>query len=426
MHRPRTKPHAAVMSATAARALTWITILAASASLCGCQIIFNLLDDDPPPSVMVPPPQQLAPDGGPAPDGNSTWRGDPDVWRTQPRNTNQRYPTIQAALRLGNAANVPLVVRVRALKPTVLIDCKVLLDKPHLALSKKLFGFATTWLVEPGRAVPLGGQAEQSRGCGALLIDGGSLVRRLVVWDAAQLSYQNQPSTVGGAAQDRLIGISAGESGFKWPDHPTVFPAPFEIHPPLAAVCQQPDETVGVAWTEPLPKGDVTVIDVAEAPDGCRMLDLFGKTGVASWVLCTPPGSFPFQVGESFFVNALTDGHNLGKLEGVEILSKGFRLRVGRGEDVVYFGKGQAKVQPIAGCGLSPAECGGQQRSLEVAVTLPTGEEEALRADAKLELEKGRTLYLMRARELPIADLACIPGGKPVARQVESVYVEVQ
>jgi len=79
----------------------------------------------------------------------------------------------------------------------------------------------------------------------------------------------------------------------------------------------------------------------------------------------------------------------------------------------------------VKGCGLNPAECGGQERPLELKVTAG-GVDKTLRAGGKLELEKGRTLYLMRARELPIADLKCIPGGKPFNRQVESVYVEVQ
>jgi len=393
-------------------------ILAVVPALSGCNIIFNLFDNDPPPDVSVPP----------------RWPGDvtggwdtPNGWRTRPNNTNnRRFPPIVGTFRVGNAANTTLTVRVRPLKPTVRTDCDTLLAKPELALSRKLFGFAQTWVVPPGRAIPLlPTSANAAQGCAALLVDGSDLAPRLVVWRTKSEPPVSQPSTVGGSWPERLIGISAGESGFKWPDHANVHPQPIEFHPPLAEVCKQPDETVGVAWTEPLPQGDVTVIDVAEAPDGCRMIDLFGKLGTLNWVLCTPPGSFPFKVGESFFANPLQSGHDLGAIAGVELLSKGFRLRVGRGEETVYFGKGDAELGPVKGCGLNPAECGGQERPLELKVTAG-GVDKTLRAGGKLELEKGRTLYLMRARELPIADLKCIPGGKPFNRQVESVYVEVQ
>jgi len=419
------------------RCFVLAAVLAMTPAMAGCNVWFNMFNPEQEP--MQPPPTPIpqvdAVDGGPSVDTNNTrtppvdsWNGNPDVWTRQPDagGNNWNFPPFSAAFRVGNASNVPLVLRVRPLKKSVRTDCSALLAKPQLALSKQLFAYATTWLVQPGRAIPLlPTTGNHKDGCAAMLIDGSNLPMRLVVWSTKSHGVVSQPSIVGGKWSDRLIAIKAGESGFVWPGHERVFPAPYEVHPPLAEVCKQPDETAGVAWTTPLPQGDVTIIDVAEAPDGCRMLDLFGKLGVLSWILCTPPGSFPFKVGDSFFVNPLQHGHDLKAIEGVELLSKGFRLRVGRGEDVVYFGKGKAEIDPIKGCNLNPAECGGLERPLELTVAFNGGEKK-LRAGGKLAIEKGRTLHLMRARELPIADLSCIPGGKPFAKQIESVYVEVQ
>jgi hypothetical protein len=401
--------------------LRWTTVaLLAGAMLlggCGELRMFILGHGEPPPELGVREPFS----GEPDPDRIDD---DPDV---PPRPTqlppNSNFPAISAVLRLGNISNKTLIVRVRNLKPTVAMDCKTVLAKPHLSLARDLFAPATVWQVAPGRAIALNGR-HWNDPCGALLIDGSGLTRRLVVWGG--LTPVNQPSTTAGSFQERLIALSAGESATEWPNHDAVFPAPFEISPPQPASCLQPDSTVGVAWTTPLPAGDVTLIDVAEAPDGCRMMDLFTDNGVTSWVLCSPPGSFPFKVGDAFFINPLSHGHDLGKLEGVELLGKGFRLRVGRGQETVYFGKGSAKIEAMPGCDLALSECGSRERALQVLVENADGKQVAAHAGSVVLLGTGRTLHVMRARELPIVDTACIETGAHWGRQIESAYVEMK
>jgi|GEM_PF-4876933 len=435
MHSPATKPArqattAMVQRRMAARLVSVTMLLAAVGGLSGCNAIFNIIvGPDPDPHPTVPPQQPIADQPDVPPSFNQPDAA-PDAWTPPNNNTNpdinpNNYPKIHGVYVIANATNKQAVVRIRPIRPGVHVDCNLLLKSPELALSTQLFGMAQTWLVGPSRSIPVNRPPWAKTGCGAVLVDGGGLPRRLVVWQGSHKALQHASvvTKFGSKAEIRIV---PDEGGLQWQPHPGLHPAPLEVHPPVPKQCVQPDSSVGVAWTEPLPAGDVTIVDIAEAPDGCRMMDLFGDKGVMTWVLCTPPGSFPYKLGDSFFVTALKHGHDLGTLKGVEILGKGFRLRAGIGSDVVYFGKGKATVQDVAGCGLTPADCGSLQRALEVEVTRENGEKATLRAGGKLEIAKGRTLHLMRARRTPVVDTACIEGATSTTKQVESVYVEVK
>ena len=138
--------------------------------------------------------------------------------------------------------------------------------------------------------------------------------------------------------------------------------------PPGCAFGQPGD---AVVWSEPAPVGDVTVVDVVSAPNGCHLLQLLSKTGIVPWTLCLPVGALPFEAGDDFYASPLKGGHNLGPIVGLDLLGNaGKRVRFGRGQDIVYFGKGTGKVEGQPSCGVGHDSCGSALLPVGVQVTL--------------------------------------------------------
>lgn len=170
-----------------------------------------------------------------------------------------------------------------------------------------------------------------------------------------------------------------------------------------------------------MPQGDVTVLDVQSAPNGCHAIEWLTKTGATTTMLCVPPGSFPFEVGDDVFIAPLVGGHNFGKVSGFELIHNTKRLRFGRGADIVYFGKGKADIAAQAGCGAGYDSCGSVIANLQVNV-VPTGSAAQVLAPGQAAaLPDGAKLWINVAFDAPVADKACT-GNLTDGRRVESVF----
>lgn len=358
----------------------------------------------------------------PGPD-SSSWAG-PDTASAVQRNPNQ-FPTIFGALAIGNGTKNTLVLRVRPLLASVQLDCAQVAKAPSQWLSRNLFAPAQIWQVQAGRtfAAPEALQSGASKpACSAVLLDGGNMPMALLFWQAASYPAQSMPSTVTGAALSRLVLVQDSGEGVQLAGHPALFAAPPTQPASTPPGCAFGKTADALEWTEPGPSGDQTVVDIATAPNGCHVLDLLSKTGIQTWTVCLPPGSMPFEPGDDFFASPLQGGHNLGQIQGFDLLgASGKRLRVGRGQDVVYFGKGSAQIEPLLGCGVGHDACG--SALLPLAVKVGQGSAMSTLVAGQSAAAGAGKLAIARAFDVPVRNAACA-GAPGLGRWVESVYAE--
>ncbi|MSP92158.1 MAG: hypothetical protein EXR79_10210 [Myxococcales bacterium] len=349
----------------------------------------------------------------------------PDLWSPPPRRNPQAFPPLFTGLAIGNATGQQLVVRVRALRKTIALDCATVSQAPNVWLSRALFAPARTWLVAAGRAfAPVQPGDGPALPCTALLVDGSGLPMRLVFWQHADYPPTQVPSVVQGPPAGRMLALGPQGDGLDFGKHPAMFAAPPLVDAGLAPGCEQPDDGNALAWSEPLPQGDVTVLDVESAPNGCHALELLAKTGTLLWTVCLPPAAkFPFEPGDDIFASPLTGGHNLGPVKGLDLVGDGKRVRFGRGEDVVYFGKAVAKLVVTPACGAAHDACGGTLQPVEVQVTLPGQKPKVALPGGQVQTADKATLHLVRSFDAKVHDKACT-GPLPGTRVVESVFVE--
>lgn len=404
---------------------TCTTLLGLLLTLPSCFVLFE--DNSPPPTI-----RGSGPDAGDAFADlgftkDATVKPDkPDIFQADAPMTNrnpQQFPNMQGEMAIGNATGAQLTVRVRGLKPTVKLDCASVAKAPQVLLARALFAPATTWIVDSGRAIGVGGGG--ARPCTALLVDGGGLAMRLLFWDAANHPATMLPSTVSGAIADRLLKLQPAEGGVEFAPRVEVLPPPPALDPGPAPGCGQPAATGDLAWSTPVPLGDQTILQLQSAPDGCMLLTLLGKLGVTTWTLCLPPGAFPFEEGDGYFAAALTGGHNLQPIDGYELIADKRKVRFGRGDDLVYFGAGSLVLAPLPDCAGAHDACGDLLAPLVAQITRPGLPDAAVLPGQKLDLGKGAQLHVIQASSLPIADTNCMPDGKIGQRHVQSVLTQV-
>lgn len=377
-----------------------------------------------PPDPRLDPPPQIGP--AKQPDASSPQKFDTTDATVTQRNPSN-FPGVPGQMVIGNATGTARTVRVRALRPTVQLDCDLVAGNPTVMLSRPLFSPASTWLLESGRAIGVGGG--DGRACTALLVDGSGVPMHLLFWREKDHGFMTLPSTVNGAPLDRLLALQVGEGGVDFVPRAEVLDPPPLLEPGPAPGCGVPDATGGLAWSLPVPLGNLTILARQTAPDGCMQLTLLGKLGTQDWTLCLPPGAFPFEEGDDFFAAPLTGGHNLKPIEGFELLAEKRKLRFGRGDDLVYFGTGTLKLQGVAGCSGWHDACGNLQSPLVASIQKSGQSEVTVVAGSQFDLGGGGQLHVLQASSLPVADSACPllgqTGAKLGQRHVESVFVQV-
>ena len=399
------------------RPRVWL-VVGIGVALSGC--LDWLPSPDPPPSVP-PPPNRTTPDRGTdagpvgadvAPTGN----------RTAPSLNPQSFPPIQGALALGNETGKDRVIRIRSLLPSVRLDCKSVTSAPAAMLSKALFSGAKAWLLPPGRAMPIDAPAMVGGSCRTLLIDGTDLPLHILFWDASEWPATSMPSTVNGAAPGRLVRLVDVEGSIELGAHDAVFGGPGTIDPPVAPACKLPGEDAALAWAEPAPTGALEITSRVDAPDGCMALGLKTGQGPATWYLCLPVGSFPFEVGDQVYAQVLLGGHGDGPVKGMQWQAQddGRLLRFGIGGEPVLFDGGAAKVERVPGCAGQHDDCGTLSLPLRVVVS---GDAQADNVASGGQLAVGAgVVRVVRARELPAMNKACLAAAPAGLIRIETVW----
>jgi hypothetical protein len=341
-------------------------------------------------------------------------------------------PTEPASLVLGNTTDAQRLVRVRPLKESVQTECAAVLADPEHNLSRELFGPADTWLLDPGRALPL-----QNKACDAYLVDADGMAPTLLAWSASEFPSDILSTSTNSVDPGRMITMSLDANGkLALEPHPAVFPAP-PLEPELpSAQCATPDAGVGVDWSEPVP-GPHTISSVKSSPDGCHALML----GAEAYYVCVPQAAMPFKAGDLIDVKAFPllggsfpeTGGRPPLAEVLRISSTTHTVLVVRGNVLARYelaamskplNEPTIEADPVTGCPGAHDECGSLSMPLDVSLL---GEHvsgvQFVRAGGSVALADGYgTLHVVRAEAMPVRDTACAPF--PVAdRHYESVLV---
>ena len=338
--------------------------------------------------VATSPPQEVEP---------------PEHFGPAPQEPSPDFPAAWAALGIVNTTSVAQLVRVRGLRAEIEVHCDGLLTAPEAMLDRSHFLPAETWLLEPGRVLPLQNDP-RSEDCVALLVDGPEIAPRLLVWRKSEFDDRSLPTGADALDPDRSVHFVQAGAAWTLGEHRAVFPAPVEAQDAPEPACEAPDAGAGVAWTAPL-YGPTTLRGRSVGADGCHALDLdWGR-----WFVCLPRFPLPFEVGETIAIGPAGRPD-----EGVEIVSERARVVVLRGP-LPFDG---ARLESLPGCGGHRRACGDFVEPLGLIV-----EEKLSRAGERIELDAARTLYLVRAEHTPLHAPSCGEGAADRS-WVESVLVE--
>ncbi|MDI1475206.1 hypothetical protein [Polyangium sp. y55x31] len=346
-------------------------------------------------------------------------------------------PTEAGALSLGNTTEGERLVRLRPLKDSVQVDCETLLADPESALSRELFAPAETWLLQPGRGLPL--QNNDTAGCVAYLVDADGLSPTLLAWSSQ--AFPTQLVSTATNSDDRLmIPLSLDSNGkLSLGPHQVVFKAPALEDPPVAPGCAAPKETVGIEWSTPVPIGGPWIVEsVISSPDDCHAIVLQNKS---TMYVCVPGAAMPFKVGDSLMIDEQEIlGGSYPEMDGEApegrtlILSSSTHTVVAtRGNVLARYeltgtdaplGEPTVESDLAEGCAGAHDECGSLLVPLELSLLgdhVPSIT--FLRAGKSIDLVDGYgTLHLVRAEAMPIRDTECPPYARS-SRHYESVLV---
>lgn len=349
------------------------------------------------------------------------------------------YSDLYANLAIANATDGDVVVRVRALRDSVTIDCGAVSEDPQAMLSRALFDEPVAWSIPPDGAISLtdgevwGGAAYGE--CPAFLVDGPGLAEKLVFFLASAYPAKYLPSSASGADNERTIKLVKGsESTYVYSSHPALGPPPALFDPSPTAECAAAVEAGAVAWSKPLPLGDLVVHGLTASPDGCTRLDLAlaGGGAPAPWYLCHPGVELPFAVGDAVHVRAVSGGTTSGAaVDAVQIVSSVWTVTVGRGTGLPAAAGVAVGVSYGSLCGDVHTDCGALLRPLDVHLqgygdTAGEGGE-ALEppgpAPRSFALVDGTLVTVLRAVMAVVVDSECGDVNKVASPWVESVIV---
>lgn len=312
-------------------------------------------------------------------------------------------PQEQAALVFGNTTNQQRLVRVRPLNSGLSVNCTMLMSDPSRMLTDDHFAPAQSWLLEPGRAVPLRSLGE----CSAYLIDAQGLDPVLVAFSQSTFPETQLPTVTTAGPATILMRDLGGRLDVE--PHPAVFEAPAAEPIDAQPGCETPADTVGIDWSPP-PLGAQQVVSIASSPDGCHLVELTGET----FAVCLPLHALPFAAGETVeFYPWDGDAAGAPDSDGIVMFGQSASIWAVRGNALANDGDPEhdyeVSVQERTGCGFHHDECNNVVRALDVTL-MGSGVDGVVSGGAgdTLVLNAG-TLHLVRAEWMPIRDNECAP-----------------
>ena len=347
------------------------------------------------------------------------------------------YSSFDADTYLHNANHYDIVLRIRPLAPTSVVDCDLAEEDPAGYLREPLFADASAWTLAPDATMPvLETWSREARACHAVWIDADNLAPSIIFWREGQFPIDWIDGT--GITPDTRGWISIefdddGHGTYETEEELVFGIEPLPRQEPGDA-CTPSGPQTRLAWGA-LPAGEWRLGSANEGLDGCVQLEL--RTGFEeeleqegrAWELCLPQGAFPFEAGALLRLNPLGLGQGN---EAVELIELDPLTGEAGTTLVAWKGNGASTVlgvQPIVdldyGCApLAEDACGTVRRAASVSIAGGGFETTALAPGASvLTQSEVATLevYLVHASQRLIANTDC--GEQSVGNDIELVAI---
>jgi hypothetical protein len=352
---------------------------------------------------------------------------------------------IEADVYFHNDNDFDVVVRLRTLSPTAVIDCDQAAEDPGRFLTAPMFGEIASWTVWPDANLPLRDGADERRECHAVMLEADSVEPMIVFWHTGVPAWTTVQGEGIDPAAPGFVSLSYDDDARG--TYETGMDILFSAVPPSGrgdGVCTPQSDADRTVWSDEIPTGVWFLGEVEPGVDGCVAMDL--RTGFEQqeslagrqWYLCLPPGAFPFEAGQR--VEILPDhaaaalagevsGLVMRELEVEANVATGLELVVSRGSGVAsLFGMHAAfvpafdcalQVEPTCGTLTRPGGltlAGGGFATIEVGVgqsaTTAAGDD-----DTQLEIHVGH------AEERFAVQPDCAEGPDALGLDIELVAV---
>lgn len=349
------------------------------------------------------------------------------------------YSSFSTDTYLHNANPYDIVLRIRPLEPTALIDCDLAEEDPAGYLRDGLFADASAWTLAPDATMPIIDSWNRGTNmCHAVWIDADNLAPSVIFWREGQLPSDwveglgITPDTRG------WISVAYDDEGRGEYETEEELVFPIGALPIVDEVdaCTPTGPESRLAWGR-IPTGDWRLGEADEGPDGCIQLDL--RTGFEDeleqqgkrWELCLPSGAFPFEAGDTLRMRALGfgDGNEAAEVVRLDPLTgaAGTSMIAWRGNaSGTIFGM-QPIVTPDSGCDAIAEETCGTVRQAASVTVAGGGFETALlssRPDSPVATQTDThqlELYLVHASSRLITNPDC--SGEDLGNDVEIVAI---
>lgn len=341
-------------------------------------------------------------------------------------------PPLWTDVYLSNATGFDVVVRLRALRPEVLLDCDAVAEAPGQLLRSPLFAPAQSWMLPPSTNVDALAHAPGEAPCYAVWVEADALAPAILFWYDGQPPVTQVPATgqtglpgavvIGAGELDALTLTSASDLVF----------ASQPRDPAGEGECAPQADAGRLGWSSPVPWGPARIEAVTPGLDGCLAIDLSQNDQLPqTWYLCVPSTSFPFVAGDDVELRLpATADPSADALEIVALDDAGEvltlpMLHASAGAGVPAMEDVDLAVVPLYACDVaSEPGCGTVERPMGIIVETPELEATSLVPGEPLRTsDELRTLEItaMHAQERFVLDAACGQGSDLLGPDLELV-----
>lgn len=360
-------------------------------------------------------------------DDGGEWDGDDEPGQ---------LPPLLTDVYLSNATAQDVVVRIRQLRPAVVLDCDAVAEDPGGLLGAALFAPAQSWSLPANANVAVVDHPAGLAPCYAAWVEADGLPPSVLLWfdgmpPVVSVPGQGQP---GGLGEVTIASNGAGTFELRAVSD-VAFPAD-AIEPEATGECATQPDAARVGWSHPVPWGTARLDAIEVGLDGCLELSL-SPAGLSpqAWYLCVPETSFPFTAGDTVALRVPTGTDpSLDAVEIVQLDQAGDPLPLpsvvaAAGSVLPAIADVQLQAVPVYGCELaSEPSCGTVERPMAVLASGPDLPAVELRVgDGPQRLQgDGRAveLTLTHAQERFVLDPACALGPDRLGPDLELVIAQ--
>lgn len=352
---------------------------------------------------------------------------DTDGWDEEPP-----LPPITADVYLSNVTGQDVVVRLRALRPEVMLDCDTVAEAPGQLLRSSLFAPAQSWMLPAGTNVTVLPHVPGQAPCYAAWVEADALSPAILFWYDGVPPIISVPA-IGQSGLPGEVMLGAGElEGFVLTSASDLVFAAEPREPAGEGECAPQPDAERLGWSFPVPWGPARIEAVTPGLDGCLALDLVaGDQPAQTWYLCVPSTSFPFVAGDEVELRLPEDADpSLDQLEIALLGDDGQALplpllHAAAGPSLPLLDGIDLVAVPQYSCELgSEPSCGTVERPMAVLVEGEGIEAAELVPGEPLRtVDELRTLEItaMHAEERFVLDAACGQGSDLLGADLELV-----